>query len=240
MTWHKPNDTSTRSADSPPPTARCPVKTPAGHELIWLRLLARRMLRPTRSGRRQRHCGSVGPGSLPLWVTSPVWNCTSIENDTSTPGPELRGLREASSRLPWHTFARCSKRIPIRCMTPRAHCKPAGASPWPSLRIAPQFVCTGLRIGRRKRASSATNRTLCWEPTAANTTVRFTRLWPRVRRCPSERSKWPRYAADGLSNPEIAEILVLSVRTVESHMYRVLRKLDLSHRGELAAVRSQL
>lgn len=57
----------------------------------------------------------------------------------------------------------------------------------------------------------------------------------------SEREKEvARYAADGLSNPEIADILVLSVRTVESHMYRVLRKLDLSHRGELAALRSQL
>lgn len=57
----------------------------------------------------------------------------------------------------------------------------------------------------------------------------------------SEREKQvARYAADGLSNPEIAEILVLSVRTVESHMYRVLRKLDLSHRGELASIRSRL
>ncbi|MGB3376257.1 MAG: helix-turn-helix transcriptional regulator [Microbacterium sp.] len=57
----------------------------------------------------------------------------------------------------------------------------------------------------------------------------------------SEREKQvARYAANGLSNPEIAEILVLSVRTVESHMYRVLRKLGLSQRGELVGMRSQL
>ena len=39
-----------------------------------------------------------------------------------------------------------------------------------------------------------------------------------------------RLAATGLSNQEIAAHLVLSVRTVESHMHRVMRKLDLSSR----------
>ncbi|MCD5348407.1 LuxR family transcriptional regulator [Agromyces sp. S2-1-8] len=39
--------------------------------------------------------------------------------------------------------------------------------------------------------------------------------------------------SDGLSNPEIATRLVLSVRTVESHMHRIMRKLELSNRQEL-------
>jgi DNA-binding CsgD family transcriptional regulator len=40
-------------------------------------------------------------------------------------------------------------------------------------------------------------------------------------------------AAKGLSNPEIAEQLVLSVRTVESHLYRAMHKLGVKDRHEL-------
>ncbi|MCK8467835.1 LuxR C-terminal-related transcriptional regulator [Microbacterium sp. KSW4-16] len=43
-----------------------------------------------------------------------------------------------------------------------------------------------------------------------------------------------RFAAMGLSNQEIATRLVLSVRTVESHMHRIMRKLDVSNRKALA------
>ena len=42
-----------------------------------------------------------------------------------------------------------------------------------------------------------------------------------------------RLASDGASNAEIAERLVLSVRTVESHLYRAMRKLGVSTREEL-------
>ncbi|WP_025159432.1 LuxR family transcriptional regulator [Leifsonia aquatica] len=40
-------------------------------------------------------------------------------------------------------------------------------------------------------------------------------------------------AAAGLSNQEIASRLVLSVRTVETHMHRIMRKLDIGSRQEL-------
>jgi DNA-binding CsgD family transcriptional regulator len=43
-------------------------------------------------------------------------------------------------------------------------------------------------------------------------------------------------AADGLSSREIAERLVVSVRTVDSHLSQVYAKLGVSSRGELAAL----
>ena len=43
-------------------------------------------------------------------------------------------------------------------------------------------------------------------------------------------------AADGLSNPEIAQSLFVTRKTVETHLGRVYRKLDISGRGELDRV----
>jgi DNA-binding NarL/FixJ family response regulator len=40
-------------------------------------------------------------------------------------------------------------------------------------------------------------------------------------------------ASAGFSNQELAQRLVLSVRTVESHLYRAMRKLGVSDRHEL-------
>ncbi len=42
-----------------------------------------------------------------------------------------------------------------------------------------------------------------------------------------------RFVAEGLTNPEIANRLVLSVRTVESHVHRIMRKLELPSRRAL-------
>ncbi|WP_434318306.1 LuxR C-terminal-related transcriptional regulator [Leifsonia sp. P73] len=49
-----------------------------------------------------------------------------------------------------------------------------------------------------------------------------------------------RLVATGLSNPEIASRLVLSVRTVESHVSRVMRKTSATNRGELVALALRL
>jgi DNA-binding NarL/FixJ family response regulator len=40
--------------------------------------------------------------------------------------------------------------------------------------------------------------------------------------------------AEGRTNREIAEVLFLSVKTVENHMQRILRKLEVSKRAEVA------
>ncbi|MGH2990482.1 MAG: helix-turn-helix domain-containing protein, partial [Solirubrobacterales bacterium] len=40
-------------------------------------------------------------------------------------------------------------------------------------------------------------------------------------------------AADGLSNPEIAQTLFVTRKTVETHLGRVYRKLDIPGRGKL-------
>ena len=42
--------------------------------------------------------------------------------------------------------------------------------------------------------------------------------------------------AEGLSNREIANKLLVSVRTVEGHIYRACIKLDVSDRDDLAAI----
>ena len=41
-------------------------------------------------------------------------------------------------------------------------------------------------------------------------------------------------AAEGRSNPEIAQALFVTRKTVETHLGRVYRKLDIAGRGELA------
>jgi DNA-binding CsgD family transcriptional regulator len=42
--------------------------------------------------------------------------------------------------------------------------------------------------------------------------------------------------ASGLTNPQIAARLVLSVRTVESHLHRIMRKTSVANRSELATL----
>jgi DNA-binding CsgD family transcriptional regulator len=50
---------------------------------------------------------------------------------------------------------------------------------------------------------------------------------------PSER-RIAEMAAEGMSNPEIAQALFVTRKTVEAHLAGAYRKLDIRSRGELA------
>ncbi len=56
---------------------------------------------------------------------------------------------------------------------------------------------------------------------------------PDVVKLTSREAQIVKLASEGMSNPEIAERLVLSVRTVESHLYRTMQKLGVSDRRDL-------
>ena len=43
-----------------------------------------------------------------------------------------------------------------------------------------------------------------------------------------------RMAAEGMSNKQIAQALFVTVKTVETHLYRTYQKLDVSSRAQLA------
>jgi DNA-binding CsgD family transcriptional regulator len=55
---------------------------------------------------------------------------------------------------------------------------------------------------------------------------------------PSER-RVAELAAGGMANAEIAQSLFVTVKTVETHLGRTYRKLDIPGRGELAAALAQ-
>jgi DNA-binding NarL/FixJ family response regulator len=61
---------------------------------------------------------------------------------------------------------------------------------------------------------------------------------PAVELTPRE-SQLVELAASGLSNAEIADRLVVSVRTVESHLYRAMHKLGVTDRRELRSLRGE-
>lgn len=53
------------------------------------------------------------------------------------------------------------------------------------------------------------------------------------RRQPPREAQLVELAKQGLANVQIAERLVLSTRTVESHLYRAMQKLGVRNRREL-------
>jgi DNA-binding CsgD family transcriptional regulator len=69
---------------------------------------------------------------------------------------------------------------------------------------------------------------------AAGARPRRERIWGRDALTPSE-LRVARMAADGLTNPQIAQALFISRKTVTVHLTRIYQKLDISSRAELAS-----
>jgi DNA-binding NarL/FixJ family response regulator len=61
----------------------------------------------------------------------------------------------------------------------------------------------------------------------------ITELDPDSVKLTQREAQLVKMASEGLSNPEIAERLVLSVRTIESHLYRAMQKLGVNDRRDL-------
>jgi DNA-binding CsgD family transcriptional regulator len=57
-----------------------------------------------------------------------------------------------------------------------------------------------------------------------------------VQRLTASERRVAELAAEGLSNPEIAQALFVTRKTVETHLGSVYRKLDISGRGKLHLV----
>jgi DNA-binding NarL/FixJ family response regulator len=61
----------------------------------------------------------------------------------------------------------------------------------------------------------------------------ITELDPDSVKLTQREAQLVKLASEGLSNPEIADRLVLSVRTIESHLYRAMQKLGVNDRRDL-------
>lgn len=103
------------------------------------------------------------------------------------------------------------------------------------------LACEALGVGISGMSDRGSNRALALataeqareEPVAAG----GRRVAPHsaARLLTARERRVARLAADGLSNPEIAQELFITRRTVEKHVGEVLRKLDLGSRREIAA-----
>ena len=110
--------------------------------------------------------------------------------------------------------------------------RPRRRSAWerrPSSSSTPPARSWSTRSGRRRGA----------RPTSTRCSGPVSRLSPRVRPAgsPRVRSRCCAWSRPGYTNPEIAEKLVISIRTVETHRAAIHRKLDTSSRAEVGRVR---
>jgi DNA-binding NarL/FixJ family response regulator len=91
-----------------------------------------------------------------------------------------------------------------------------------------------LAEGRQDSARRAAHRARQWHlPDQGGVLPRIDGLDTTATALTRREAQLVELAAQGLSNAEIADRLVLSVRTVETHLYRAMQKLGVSDRREL-------
>jgi DNA-binding CsgD family transcriptional regulator len=101
-----------------------------------------------------------------------------------------------------------------------------------SRREARERLRTGIDLARQCGASALVDRAN--DELAATGAHRRTVHYPGVANLTASERRVARLAADGASNRDIAQQLFITVKTVEMHLGRVYRKLDITSRGELA------
>jgi len=101
-----------------------------------------------------------------------------------------------------------------------------------SRREARERLRTGIDLAHQCGASALVDRAN--DELAATGAQRRTVHYPGVANLTASERRVARLAADGASNRDIAQELFITVKTVEMHLGRVYRKLDITSRGELA------
>ncbi|MGH3425893.1 MAG: helix-turn-helix domain-containing protein, partial [Nocardioidaceae bacterium] len=89
------------------------------------------------------------------------------------------------------------------------------------------------RAGNARAAAHASARSRAWAARCEGAHTPALDLASPLQSLSRRESEVARLAGSGRTNAEIAERLVLSVRTVESHLYQVFAKLGVERRDEL-------
>jgi DNA-binding CsgD family transcriptional regulator len=92
------------------------------------------------------------------------------------------------------------------------------------------------RAGSKGKAAASAARATAWLAETGGAQTPITALAPGTDSLTQREREIARLAATGLSNREIADRLVVSIRTVESHVYRACAKLGVTDRHGLAGV----
>jgi DNA-binding CsgD family transcriptional regulator len=185
-------------------------------------LVRRPHLSVTRLGGRTPNveCAETNPGATIAPPTSSI--SPSYSGGSPGPMPVIRLAREALAGRDgrWVLGTASARSLPL------------GAFAGAAAQAAATFARDGLRGSAAVAAARAHRLAQACEGArtpALAVTARPLPLTEREREVAT-------MAARGMSNREIADRLVVSVRTVEGHLYRVGHKLGLGDRGELAAL----
>ena len=220
--------------------------------------------RPAEADASYRQAGPLGTWSLPAFFVLPGYVYATLVTAQLGPGRgPRRGARPAGavprastrSAAAWPTWARSRSRwaaarwrsavstrpwstCPPPSRSRRASARPA-TSPRPSTTSprpwSPAATATA-RAGRRPRSARASWRRSAWPPTPSAPPTLQAQLADDPVLSPRE-EEVAALVAEGLTNRQIAQRLVISERTAQNHVQHILTKLGFTTRGQIAAWR---